>query len=164
MGTLPSAPLPTSPPPPWNPQPYQGPTSGPPQRRRGMRIVVIVVVVILIVGVLAFLLLPSSNVVVTGINFSSPDDACGLDGATDFGFNDTTDDSVSFTYQISGNNTTDGGTAACQINSVSTSTPGFSISGANVPLSIPANTSQLLSYSVNTPDSPYTGVLTIVLT
>jgi hypothetical protein len=126
---------------------------------------VLVVVLVLVVGVVAFFLLPSPpNVEVTGINFSSPDNACGLDGATDTGFNLSTSQSIQFTYEIAGNNTTAGGTAACTINSVSTPTPGFSVTGANVPLSIPANSTQLLSYSVNTPGSAYTGVLTIVIT
>jgi hypothetical protein len=136
----------------------------PPRPRRWGRIVVAIVAVILILGVIFLFLAPSPNVIVTGINFSSPDDACGLNGATDYGFNASSGTSMQFTYQLSGNNTTDGGTSACTINSLTTSTPGFSISGANVPLAIPANSTQLLSFSVNMPSSSYTGILTFVLT
>jgi hypothetical protein len=125
-------------------------------------------VVILVLGVVSFLAIPPAppvNVIVTGINFDSPDNACGLAGATDYGFNASTNQSLPFTYQISGaNNTTSGGTMACTISGITTSTSGFTITGANVPLSIPANASQLLSFEVNTPALPYTGVLTFVIT
>jgi hypothetical protein len=127
--------------------------------------VVLFVVLILVVGVASFLYAPSaSSVVVTGINFSSPDDACGLDGATDSGFNDTTSDAIQFTYGLSGNSSADGGTAACTIENITTTTPGFSVTGANTPLFIPANSTQDFTFTLNTPSSPYTGVLTLVIT
>jgi len=175
MASVSSAPLPpaTPPPPPpggWGPSPYGGgPIGGPPRRSRArtvLIVVAVVVVVLLVIGVAAYLLLPAAPpaINVTGINFQSPDDACGLNGATDTGFTANESQAMEFTYQISGNNTTNGGTAACTIHTVSTSTPGFSVSGANVPLSIPVNSSQLLSFSVTMPSSSYTGVLTLVMT
>ena len=131
-------------------------------------ILVIFVVAILVLGVLADLLLPvsssSSNVIVTGINFYSADDACGLNGATDTGFNASTNQSIEFTYSISGNNTTSGGTAPCEIENIGTTTAGFTVTGANTPLVVPANSSVDFSFAVNTPPDPYTGVLTLVLT
>jgi hypothetical protein len=131
-------------------------------------VIVVIVAVFLVIGVISYLAAPSaSGVVVTGINFESPDNVCGLNGATDTGFNASTGSSVQFTYQISGNNTTFNGvngTAACEIHSISTNTPGFTLSGANTPLAIPANSSPLLSFSVSMPGSDYTGVLTFVLT
>lgn len=166
----PGTPLPSSstvefpPPIPATPE-FAGPTPPPRRPRRWGRIVVVIVVVVLILGVISYLSLgPSPDVLVTGINFSSPDNTCGLDGATDYGFNASSGTSMEFTYEISGNNTTSGGSAACTIHSVSTTTAGFSISGANVPLSIPVNSSQLLSFSVNMPGSSYTGILTLVIT
>ena len=146
-------------------------TPPPPPRRRGLGrtvliILVVFVVVILVTGVALYFLAPApANVQVTGINFQSPDDACGLNGATDPSwYNTTVGQSFALSYEISGNNTTAGGTAACQITAVTTPTAGFGISGADVPLQILANTSQIFSFTVNPPGSSFTGVLTIVLT
>lgn len=173
VATAPS-PLPTlgaAPPPPtgWTPPPYGGSAPSPPRRRSLGRtaivIVVLIVVVILVLGAISYFAAPSSSpIVITGVNIYSPDDVCGLDGATADGFNASTSSSVELTYGISGNNTTGGGTAACTIHSVNTTTPGFSVTGANVPLVIPANATPNLSFTVNTPGSPYTGVLTLVMT
>jgi len=129
-------------------------------------VLVVIVVVILILGVVSYLLLPTSspNINITGVNFFSTDDACGLNGATASGFTANSSQAYPLSFYISGNNTTNGGTAACTINSVSTSTPGFSITGANVPLPVPENESPLLSFTLNCPSSPYSGVLTIEVT
>jgi len=176
MAQAPSAPLPTGqapagPPAGWAPPPYPGGGPYAPPRRGRSRTVLIVVcviiVVLLVVGVVATLFLQSStspNINVTGINFVSPDDVCGLNGATDTGFSGNSSQSIEFTYQISGNTTTNGGTAACTIHSVSTTTPGISLTGANVPLVIPVNSSQILMFAVNMPSGSYTGVLTLVMT
>ncbi|MCI4330812.1 MAG: hypothetical protein L3K19_03055 [Thermoplasmata archaeon] len=158
-------PPPPPPPGPWGGSSYPVGGSAPPKRRRWGLIVVGAVVALLVIGGIAFLFLPSSpDVVVTGINFSSPDNACGLNGLVDNGFNASSGDSIELTYDISGNNTTGNATAPCTIHSVSTSTPGFSVTGADVPLMVPANAMQLLSFSVNVPDSGYTGVLSLVVT
>jgi hypothetical protein len=142
------------------------PPPGPPRRARPIVVVfVVILVIILVLAVVSLTFAPgNSGIQVTGINFDSPDNACGLDGATDYGFNASTSQAIEFSYAISGNNTTSGGTAACAINSINTTTPGFSVTGANVPLQIPANSSPTLSFQLNTPGSPYTGVLTFVLT
>ena len=120
---------------------------------------VLLVGLIVVIATLAYAFFFAPQVEVTGINFASPDNACGLDGATDDGFNATPGDSFQLTYSIPNNSS-----ALCTISAVTTSTPGFSISGANVPLAIPANGSQLLSFSVNLPNSAYVGILTLVIT
>jgi hypothetical protein len=130
-------------------------------------ILVVFVVLILVAGVVSYFLLPSpANVEITGVNFQSPDDACGLDGATDTSwYNTSAGTSFVLSYLIGGPNASSGtGTVACQITSVNTTTAGFSITGANVPLPIPANTTQTLAFTVNPPGSAFTGVLTLVLT
>jgi len=128
-------------------------------------VVAVVIVVLLLIGVVGYLLAPpAANVNVTAINFYAADDVCGLDGATSDGFNASTGSSVELSFSISGNNTTNNGTAACEIETLTTSTAGFSVSGANVPLQVPVNSSPVLSFSVSVPSSSYTGVLTLVLT
>ena len=176
LNAAPSGPLPTLNPPPPPPAPgwggpgAGGPTpSGRPRRGLGRTLVIVLVVfvvIILVAGVVAYLLTPApANVTITGVNFQSPDNACGLDGATDPSwYNTTAGQSVILSYDITGNNTTAGGTAACSINTVTTTTAGFSISGANVPLQVPVNSTQILSFTVNPPGSSFTGVLTLVLT
>ena len=169
----PSTPLPSSalgvpglPPPAWGAPQYGVQSTAPPRRRWWVWIIVSLVVVVLVFGVSGFLFLPAAAAItVTGINFESPDDACGLNGATDSGFNASTGQSVGFTYQISGPNASSGsGTVSCTLSGITTSTQGFSVSGANVPLSIPANSTQLFSFNVTAPSAPYTGVLTLVIT
>ena len=136
-------------------------------------IIVVFVVILLVFGVIAYFLAPAPAsgpaVTVTGINFTSPDNACGLNGAVDpTWYNTTAGQSFSLSYDISGNvtgvvsgvNTT----GPCEIHTISTTTAGFSITGANVPLAVPANATQLLGFTVNPPSSAFTGVLTLVLT
>jgi hypothetical protein len=138
-----------------------------------LTIIVVFVVILLVFGVIAYLFAPASTsgpaVTVTGINFTSSDNACGLNGAVDpTWYNTTAGEAFSLSYSISGNVTGNvsgvNTTAPCQITTISTTTPGFSISGANVPLAVPANATQLLGFTVNPPNSAFTGVLTLVLT
>lgn len=180
LGT--TAPLPSLTPPPPPPTAWGTPGPGspppPPPRRRSLGrtvliVLVIFVVIILVAGVVSYLLAPpAANVTITGVNFQSPDNACGLNGAIDpTWYNTTVGSSIVLSYDITGanvtytiHNATVNGTAACQIATVSTTTSGFSISGANVPLPIAANTTQILSFTVNPPGSGFTGVLTLVIT
>lgn len=130
-------------------------------------VLVIFVVLILVAGVVYYLLAPApANVEITGVNFQSPDNACGLNGAVDPSwYNTTTGTSLVLSYEIGGPNATSWtGTLPCTIASVNTTTAGFSITGANTPLHIPANATQILSFTVNPPGSAFTGALTLVLT
>jgi hypothetical protein len=136
-------------------------------------IIVVFVVILLVFGVIAYFLAPAPasgpTVTVTGINFTSSDNACGLNGAVDpTWYNTTAGQSFSLSYDISGNVTGNvsgvNTTAPCEIHTLSTTTPGFNITGANVPLSVPANKTQVLGFTVNPPNSAFTGVLTLVLT
>jgi hypothetical protein len=171
----PSAPLPSypsaggpPPPPQWGAPAYAPAPPPPPRRRLVLWIIVGFVVLILVVSVIGYFATPpapSYNVIVTGINFDSPDNACGLDGAFGYGLNASTNESVPLTYDISGANSSTGtGTLACTIESINSNTSGFSVTGANVPLNIPANGTQVLGFNLNTPADPYTGVLTFVIT
>ena len=171
-----SAPLPSSSAPPLAPPPtgwgMGAPVPAPPPRRRGLGrtiliVLVVLVVVILVAGVISYLLAPSPpNVEIAGVNFQSPDNACGLNGAFDSGYyNTTAGTSITLSYDLTGPNSTSGnGTLACMIFTVTTTTPGFSISGANVPLSVPANATQIFTFTVNPPGNAWTGTLTVVVT
>ena len=150
----------------------------PPPRRRGLGntivvIVVVFVVILLVFGVIAYLLVPAPSsgpaVTITGVNFFSPDNVCGLNGAIDpTWYNQTAGQSFPLSYEVSGNVTGNvsgiNTTAPCVIDTLSTSTPGFNITDANVPLTIAANTTELLGFTVDPPNSAYSGVLTLVLT
>ena len=176
-----SAPLPSmTPPPPPPPPPGWGPRGqgGPPPRRSSagrtlLTIIVVFVVILLVFGVISYLLAPASSsgpaVTITGVNFTSPDNACGLNGAIDPSwYNTSAGQSFPLSYDISGNVTGNvsgvNTTAPCEIYTLTTTTPGFNITDANVPLYIAANTTQILGFTVNPPNAAFSGVLTLVLT
>ncbi|MGD0257941.1 MAG: hypothetical protein ABSB90_08730 [Thermoplasmata archaeon] len=128
-------------------------------------IVAVIVAVILILGVVSFLILPPApSIQVTVITVESVDNVCGLAGANATGFNASTGDQVDLSFNIVGPNGTGNSTQACTIETVSTTTPGFSISNQTVPLFVPANETVILSFTVNCPNSDYTGALTLVMT
>jgi hypothetical protein len=122
--------------------------------------VVAVVVVVAIIAAAAFKNSGVNNsgveVTVTAINIVSSDNACGVNGKTVSGYSAVGGESVQKTLVI-----TNGPFFSCTINSVSATTSGFSISGANVPLSIPAGGSESLSFFIGSPNSDYSGVLTL---
>lgn len=92
---------------------------------------------------------------VSAIHYTSTDGACGT-GATGPGFKAVGGATVTETVTVSG-----GLFAACTVDSVVATTSGFSISGANVPLTVLAGKSAALTFTVHTPKSVYSGVLTI---
>ncbi|MCI4372754.1 MAG: zinc ribbon domain-containing protein [Thermoplasmata archaeon] len=168
-----ATPLPSNAPPPA--PPFPGSTNSwagaPPQyaapRRRSRLLVVlaVIVAVILVLGVVSFLLVPPGpEIQVTIINVDSPDNVCGLDGEYGDGFNASTGDLVGFDYLISGANASSGGTLPCTIVAVSTPTAGFSVTNVSVPLTVPANETVDLTFSIQCPGSDYTGSLTLVMT
>ncbi len=126
---------------------------------------VVIGLVVVVGGGLAFFLSAPPEIDVTGINFVSPDNACGLDGAVDYGFNGTAGQSMEFTYQLY-NDLPTNATMGCTIANITTTTPGFSVTGANTPLTIPAgvNSTKLFSFQLNFPSDAYTGGLTFLLT
>lgn len=101
----------------------------------------------------------SGSVDVTAVNITSSDNACGSNGHTFPGFTLNTRQSYQQTFTINNGNLV----FSCTINSVSTTTPGFSVSGANTPLTIPADGSESLSFTVTAPGASYNGVLTLDL-
>jgi hypothetical protein len=157
---------------PPSPPPYPAmggyPPQGSPQRSasRVWKIVVIAVAVILVIGFLAFFLFPvGPSIQVNDINLWSPDNVCGLDGEYTYGFNASTGSLVPLAFNITGAPYgTGSNTSACTIDTVVTNTSGFSVSDANVPLVIPANTNETLYFNVQCPGSSYSGDLNLVMT
>jgi hypothetical protein len=146
--------------------PYAYPAPPPPRRRhRWLLIGVVVVVAILLIGAVAFILTAPPEIDVTVINFVSPDNVCGLDGAQDYGFNGSAGSSLEFTYLLL-NFLPNNATTSCTIANITTTTSGFSVTGANTPLTIPAgaNATATFYFQVNFPSTGYTGALTLVLT
>jgi hypothetical protein len=168
-----SAPLPTGVP--SVPTPYQAPPAawgggGPPppaprRRSRLLVIVVVIVVVILVLGVVAYFTTPPPpGIQINSINVDSVDNVCGLDGASASGFAANTTDQVPLSFNVTGASAPNGGTYGCTIETVTTSTPGFSLFNVSEPLIVPANETVILSFTVQCPNSDYTGVLTLVMT
>ncbi len=53
--------------------------------------------------------------------------------------------------------------SSCTVQSVSLGTPGFALSSANVPLTVPDGGTQTLTLRIVAPNSDYTGALSIIL-
>jgi hypothetical protein len=138
----------------------------------------IVVAVVLVVGLLLLFLVlegylgssgssPSGGgggggggtpvVTVTAINIVSSSNPCGVNGHTFNGYTTEAGGSEQDTLTINNGALL----FSCTIDSVSATTSGFSISGANVPLTIPAGGAESLSFSIGAPSTEYTGVLTL---
>jgi len=146
-------------------RPVPGPTR---PRSRLFTVIVVIVVVILVLGVLAYLLAPSTAPPAIQVPFflvTSADNVCGLDGASAYGFNASAEASVPQDFEITGASATNwSGTLACTITSVTTDTPGFSLTNVSEPLVVPANETVDLTFSVQCPNADYSGNVTLVMT
>jgi hypothetical protein len=131
----------------------------PPKKKHTLLWVVIAVIVIIVVIVIAAsaFFVAATSVDVTAINYTSSDNACGTNGGTALGFTTGSNAAYQATIIVTNSNII----LSCTINSVSTTTSGFSISGANVPLTIPAGGTESVSFTIHTPGGSYTGVLTL---
>ena len=167
----PSAPLPsTSPPPGWSlppppAGPYGAPTGVPPPRRRSRALivvaVVVVIVVILIVAIVAYVLLfaPGPAVQVGDLIIWAPDNVCGLNANPIYfdGYNSSTSSTVPLDLGVPNYNAT-----ACTLLGVITNTTGFVLSGVQVPLTIPGDATGSMNLTVTSPGSPFSGNLNLV--
>lgn len=153
------APLPSRGPPPPPPR-YDAPLprleESPDLRWVFVWVVVIGVVVIIVLAVAIAL---ATSIQVTAINFTSSDDACGTNGGTSAGFTTGGGGSVHDIFSVRNANLS----YSCSIDSVNATTPGFGVSGANVPLTIPAGGGESLSFTIIAPHGFYKGTLTIDL-
>lgn len=180
--SLRSPPLPSysSPPPlrfdvpPPNPDVDQLGSDGPrgiPTWIRGIAVLIIFVVVLVVAVSLTPQSQPSSSstpvssgpgypVNVTIIDLTSSDNACGLNGTTEPGFQGVTNAASGETWHITGS------AGGCTINGVSSVTGGFQIVSLDVPQSIGAGQTANISVSfvMITLGGPYTGPLVIAVT
>ena len=126
------------------------------KRKRGLvGIVAIVVVIALVAGGIFYF----TSVNVSSVGYKSNDNACGAAGLTGSGFLTLPGKSVHVSQDIMNPDPS----YSCIIRSVNVTTAGFTISGANTPLTIPPYSTLALTFTVKTPGSPYAGVLTIDL-
>jgi len=125
-------------------------------------VLVIVVVVFLVAGVVGYLFLYAGPppVRVGEIDIYSPDDVCGLHAVPVYfaGFNSSTGASQVYDFGMPNFNG-----SACTVRTVTTNTTGFSVSGAQVPLTILAGANASLNVTIQSPSSPYTGNLALIL-
>jgi Double zinc ribbon len=150
---------------PYGAAPYGTPPPRRPTRRIWLWILVGVVVFILVVGVIGYFLIPPAPAInVTEIVFQSADDPCGLANLAYYGFTANTSQVVWLALSVGGNSTSNGGSAPCTISTISSATTGFALTGADVPLSIPANSNETLQFNVTCPSASYNGVLTLSVT
>jgi hypothetical protein len=144
-----------------SPSGYTTATTQPPaqkKRRVWLIVLIVVVVVVVVVAILAYVAVQSTSVDVTAINITSSDNVCGVNGHTLAGFTTGPSGTIQDTLVITG-----GLILSCTVNTVSATTSGFSISGANTPLTVPADGTESLSFTIHAPSGAFDGVLTIDL-
>jgi hypothetical protein len=120
------------------------------------------VVAIVVVGVVAIVLYEQPEGPVTHVRvilLTSPDNACGIANETlaVAGYNSTGPAPTSLTLEFPNLNAT-----RCSVESVSTSTSGFSVRGVAVPFSVSAHEDRAVDLSLTPPGTSFTGSLTLV--
>ena len=122
--------------------------------------IVVLIVVIAVIFTFHFLP-PSPQVKVSEIDVWAPSNVCGLNAQliSYDGFNDMPGASDGFQLQVVNYNS-----SACVVSHVATNTSGFSLSDAQVPLSIAAGQSEYLSLTINLPQSAFDGSMNLIYT
>lgn len=128
-----------------------------PSRPVWIGLLVVLVLIVAAVGIVWLVTRPA-EVNVSAIDFDAPSGTCGLSGSTTDGFTAAVGNLYPMTLSVTNRLAT-----ACTISSVTTSTAGFSISSANVPLSVPSGGSALLTFNLGLPSNAYQGPLVLVV-
>jgi hypothetical protein len=117
-------------------------------------LVIVVAVIVVVAFLVAFFPANPTPTYVTSVNITSQDRVCGLGGnilgGFDAGLGATVNEGVGVYNRSS-----------CTIQSVSITTAGFELSGANTPLAVPAYTQGYLLFNITVPSTAYTGAITI---
>jgi hypothetical protein len=127
--------------------------------------IVLIVLTVLVLAIFVSLAVQSQkpiiypNTNVDAIEITSHDDVCGTNGLSELGFSTYAPGLVRENFSI--RNTDLQG--PCTIDTVSALTPGFNVSGANLPLSIPSGSLGYLIFNLTTPSYSFSGNLTINL-
>jgi zinc-ribbon domain len=156
-----TGPTPTSPPGPSlaaSPPPVR--TTAPPLKFQPRRTWIVAAVVAAAVAVTALVLVLAAvpTVTVTAIDFSSVDNACGAnDNDLDTGFSIRANSVEPFSVTVVNTDPN----ASCTVHSLTATTPGFALTGVNVPLTVGPNGNATLSFTIHGPASGYDGVLAI---
>lgn len=144
--------------------PYSAPPPARPKRRLWLYIVVGIVVFFVVIAAIGFFLIPTAPAInVSEIVFLSSDNACGLQNSAWDGFTANTTQVLYLGFNLTGPTNSSGGTEACTIAALSADTAGFSLAGANVPLSIPQNGNETLEFNLTCPSSSFSGVLNLLV-
>jgi len=160
-GGLPVAPVPAAPAP--LPSGFEA-TAGPsPRPRRSHRLLVILVVVVVVVaaaGLALFLLVPAGPAVQVGaIDIWAPDNVCGLGTNSIYyeGYNASTGEAISLELYVPNYNGT-----SCTVSQVTTNTSGFTLSGVQTGVVVPAHGNATLNLTIGSPSSSFSGTLNLV--
>jgi hypothetical protein len=122
----------------------------------------VVVLVVVVAVIVAFhFLAPSPQVDVQEIDVWAPSNVCGLNVTliSYNGFTDMPGASDDFQFQVENYNAT-----ACTLSHVDTNTSGFSLTNAQLPLTVAAGQSQFLNVTVNLPQGAFDGNLNLIYT
>ena len=120
----------------------------------------VVVLVVIVAAVGAFLLtLPPPNVDVQGLNVYAPDNVCGLNAnpVGYSGFNASAGTQMALDLQLENFNL-----SACSVESVTTNTSGFSVSGVQAPDVVGPLGNGTLNLTLSLPGGAYSGIVNLV--
>jgi FtsP/CotA-like multicopper oxidase with cupredoxin domain len=134
------------------------PSPFPQYHRRRAWIIVVIVVGVGAVSALVLFLAAVPIVTVNNINFISVDNACGANGS-DLSGGFTIRAPSTATVSVTVDNTDN--VSSCTIHTLRAVTAGFTITNADVPLTVGPGGSEYLNFTVQGPASGYTGNLTI---
>ena len=135
-----------------------------PPRKSRTALIVLVVVIVVVVGlsVAVYVLTTSHMVHVTAENISITGATNCWTSTTGSG-EDVPGGSVFTTTWTLAYHAGAFDPPSCTVQSISLGTPGFALSSANVPLTVPDGGNQTLTLRIVAPNSDYTGTLSIIL-
>lgn len=133
------------------------PTLEPPERP--YKAILVIAIILVAIGLVAYVYLPTLNnkVNVTEVTVSSADNACGLNGTSWGGLSAPLGATIGFDFAVNNDNSSH----SCTISAISALTVGFSVSSANVPMTVPADSLGEVSFAIAVPAHPYSGALLI---
>jgi hypothetical protein len=118
------------------------------------------VVVVAAAGLAFLLLVPAApSVQVGAIDIWAPDDVCGLGTNSIYyqGYNTTTGESISLELYVPNYNA-----SSCTVSHVTTNTSGFTLSGVQTGVVVPAHGNSTLNLTIGSPGSSFSGTLNLV--
>ncbi|MGA8302592.1 MAG: hypothetical protein WA691_00020 [Thermoplasmata archaeon] len=123
-------------------------------------VAVVVAITLIVLAVAYFLAITNFGIDVSGVSWGGSNSCAGLSGQTTPGFTGHNGGTASYSVTLSNQDPL----SSCTIHSISATTPGFSVTGGNLPLTISAGGSATLALTIDLPSSNFSGIIELVVT